>query len=197
MIDNNTNMLFQKVEKYLINKHIYCDKNWLLERINLYVSSKNIETDIYKEVLSTDINTMIDKEKIGALNKLNDLANPNTVKVKLNKSLFLQINGYSNIAQPTYKPKEALIDVLDKEKNLESKFLVNIDEDKEKEKNEKSVFKLELSDGVGSIVGFEYEFIPGLETSLGKKFSKVMVLPDTEVRRGIIYLRKGTTNILT
>jgi hypothetical protein len=193
MIDN-TNML--KVQKYLQNKNINVDKNWLLERLEIFKASQKIEEDIYKEVLATDISKFVDKEKTSACNKLNELSNPNLVKSKLGKALFLQINGYSNIAQPSYKPKEALIDLLEKEKNLESKFLVNIDEDKEKEKNEKSVFKLNLFDGVGEIIGFEYEFIPGSEAALSKKFSKILVLPESEVRRGVIYFKKNTINLL-
>jgi hypothetical protein len=194
MIDNNSNM--QKVEKHLLNKHIICDSKWLLEKIDKYSSNRKLDEDIYKEILVTDISQLIAKDKVQAANKLNELANPNIVKSKLTKTLFLQINGYSNIAQPSYKPKEALIDVLDKDKNVESKFLVNIDEDKEKEKNEKTIFKLELTDGVSNIIGFEYEFIPNLELALSKKFSKVIIHPDTEIRRGIIYLKKNTINLL-
>jgi hypothetical protein len=196
MIDNNSNNMLIKVEKYLLNKHIYCDKKWLLEKVEIFKSSNKPEEDIYKEILVTDINIFIDKDKVKAAFKLNELADPNAIKTKLNRNLFLQINGYSNIAQPTYKSKEALIDLLDKEKNLESKFLVNQDEDKEKEKVEKAVFKLELTDGVSKIIGFEYEFIPNLDTALSKKYSKILILPDSEIRRGIIYFKKNTINIL-
>src|SRR5690349_25070728 len=95
MIDNNSNMLL-KVEKYLLAKHINCDKKWLLEKIDLFKTSNKPEEDIYKELLSTDISLTIDKDKVKTF-KLNELADPGIIKTKLTRSLFLQINGYSNI----------------------------------------------------------------------------------------------------
>jgi hypothetical protein len=194
MIDNNSNML-QKVEEFLLKRYIHCDKRWLSDKIELFKSSPRIEEEIYKQLLITDINEFIDKNKHSTYTGLKDLNRADTKVKTLNKNIFLQVNEYTNIAQPSYKPKEALIDLLDKEKNVESKFLLS-QEEQESQRIEKKVFKMTLTDGTDSIYAFEHEAIPGLTDVLANKFPKLIVLKDAEIRRGTIFLKTKHINLL-
>ncbi len=191
MIDNNP--MLQRVEKYLSSKYVYCKTHWLNEMINKYKNTSKLEEEIFKEILLNDISVFIDKEKSNDYCNLSSLNDINTIKKNVSsKYLFLQINGYSNLCQPSYKPKPTLIDVLEKS---ESKFLEGNEEEKIAKK-EKAAYKLEVTNGVDNAVAFEYEALPELVPLLEKKNSKILIGPNFDIRRGVIYLRRNNTKLL-
>jgi hypothetical protein len=184
----------KKVSDYLKTKHINASSSWLKEKIDLNKNRNKIEEIIYKEAIHSDIKDFIDIEKLKSFPSSDE-------KLKLeNGNLFLQINGYLNIAESKEsqekKKEENLLDVLE---NFESKFLQS--EGEEVKKVERTVLKFELTDGKSIIHGFEYEdlkeFRQAMISALSlNKFLKVIVGPSYEIRRGIIYLKKDNIKLL-
>ena len=108
----------------------------------------------------------------------------------------MQISGYSNIAEPSENINKSSdnLDVLD---NFESKYLQS--EGEELKRTEKVLLKFEMTEGVETYYGFEYENLNDLKASLkssDNKFPKILIGPKTEIRRGIIYLRNNNTKLL-
>jgi hypothetical protein len=184
----------KKVSDYLKNKHINANSSWLKDKMNLHKNKNKIEEIIYKEAILSDIKDFIDKDKLKKFPS-------NDEKLKFeNGTIFLQINGYLNIAESKEsqdkKKEENLLDVLD---NFESKFLQA--EGEEVKRVERTVLKFEFTDGYSIVHGFEYEDLKEfrqamISTLAGNKFLKVIVGPTYEMRRGIIYLKKDNIKLL-
>ena len=184
----------KNVSDYLKKKNIYVDAKWLKEKYNMYKKKENIEECVYKDIISTNITEFIDKENLKILPSSEE-------KFKQEKAnIFLQINGYFNIAESKEnmekKKGENLFEVLE---NFESKFLQS--EEEEVKKVEKTVLKYEFTDGKSVIHGFEYEDLKDFRQAMiqafsTNKFIKVLIGPTFEVRRGIIYLKKDNIKLL-
>ena len=199
MIDNNSEemkKLVKKLDDFLISKHIFCKSEWLNEKLVTLKTSKKLEEDIMKEVVNTDINLIIDKERIKS--KFNLSSQPKFSKFyELNNYFLMQIIGYSNIAEPSENLNKSSnnLDVLD---NLDSKFLQS--EGEEKKKTEKILLKFEMTEGIDKYYGFEYENLNELKASFNSssnKFPKIILGPKTEIRRGILFLRNNNTKLLS
>jgi predicted amino acid racemase len=195
ILNSEMSSKLKKVEQFLESKFIFCTKNWLKDKVEIHKNSNKIEDKILSEIISSDISNFIDIEKVTAHCKISDFAKFDIKEKKINKNIFFQIKGYSNIAEPSEKvDKSGDIDVLE---NFDSKYLQS--EGEENKKSEKVVLKFELTDGVETIYGFEYEDLKDLKKNLissENKFVKVVVGPNFEVRRGIIYLKNDNINLL-
>jgi hypothetical protein len=200
MIENNSEEmknLVKKVDDYLISNYIFCNKNWLKEKIEPIKSSRKLEEEIMKEIINTDINTFIDKERTKNYLHLSKHTNFSTKLYEFNKFIFIKILGYSNIAEPIENVNKSSdnLDVLD---NFESKYLQS--EGEEMKKTEKVLLKFELTEGIDKYYGFEYESLNDLRNSLNSasntKFPKILIGPKTEIRRGIIYMRNNNIKLL-
>lgn len=192
----NHEEMFRKLDQILVNKKIFCRETWLRSKVNELTSTNTIEEDLLKEINRTDINDFIDKER---LEKYSNLKSHLDFATKLshvnNKFLLFQITGNCNIAEPSNKIDKngENLDVLDQ---FESKFLQG---DEEVKKNfEKVVLKLQMTDGLNVCYGFEYETVKIISELLGgdNKFPKIIVGPNLEIRRGIIYLNNSNTRLL-
>ncbi len=191
--DYSENM--KKVIDYLKTKHIPANSAWVKERVNALKNNKEkIEEEVYKLAIQSDLAEIVDKEQIKDFPSTEE-------KFKVESRMaFMQINGYANIAESKEtmekKKGESLLDVLE---NFESKFLQS--EEEEVKKTEKTVLKFEFTDGKNVVYGFEYEDLKDLRNELIKtntvnKFPKVLIGPNFEFRRGIIYLRKDNIKLL-
>lgn len=186
---------FKKVEQFLESKFIFCTNKWLKDKVEIHQNSNKIEDKILSEIISNDISKFIDTEKVTNFCKLSDFAKFDIKEKKINKNIFFQIKGYSNIAEPSEKvDKSGDIDVLE---NFDSKYLQS--EGEEIKKSEKIVLKFELTNGVDTIYAFEYEDLKDLKKyliSTENKFVKIVVGPNIEIRRGIVYLKNDNLNLL-
>ena len=160
---------------------------------------KSSNASLYNHLLKTDISLYIDKNKV--LNNCDTSKYAITEKEsKINKFIFAQIQGHSNIAEPLIVDQHHY-DNLDVVEKTESKFLQG--EDDIGKKYEKIIWKFQFNDGANLFYGFEYEEFNPNEISLMKNFSnesnkfmKVLIGPIVEVRRGIFYLTKRNFRIL-
>jgi len=200
MIENNSEEmknLVKKVDEYLISKYLFCNKNWLKEKIEPIKNSRKLEEEIMKEIINTDINSFIDKERTKNYLNLSTHTNFSTKLYELNKIIFMQILGYSNIAEPIENVNKSS-DNLDVLENFESKYLQS--EGEEMKKTEKVLLKFELTEGIDKYYGFEYESLIDLRNSLNtasnSKFPKILIGPKTEIRRGILYMRNNNIKLL-
>jgi hypothetical protein len=188
--------MIKKIDQYFINKNIFCKTSWIKNKIEIYKNSNKIETDIYKEILSTDIKEFIDPDRVKNYCDLNTYLDFNTKQKNINdKTIFAQIIGYSNIAEPSEKQEknEESLDVLDQ---FESKFLQG-DDDSHK-KAEKVVLKFQLSNGINTFYGFEYENVKAFNDLVNKESNhpKILIGPKVEIRRGIFYLKNDNVLLL-
>lgn len=199
MLDNNSEEmknLVKKVDNFLINKSIFCNKDWLTHKLVPLKTSKKVEEEIMKEIINTDINIFIDKDRAKNHFDLTLHNNFSTKLFEINMNIFMQILGYSNIAEPSENINKSSdnLDVLD---NFESKYLQS--EGEEIKKSEKVLLKFELTEGIEKYYGFEYENLNELKTNLNSttnKFPKIYLGPKTEIRRGIIYMRNSNVKLL-
>ncbi len=199
MIDNNSEEmknLVKKIDDLLIRKQIFCKSEWLKEKLLTLKTSKKLEEDIIKEVVNSDLNIIVDKERLKTNFDLSSHAKFSTKFYELNNYFLMQIIGYSNIAEPSENLNKSSdnLDVLD---NFESKYLQS--EGEEIKKTEKVLLKFEMTEGIDKYYGFEYENLNDLKAflnSTNNKFPKIIIGPKTEIRRGIIYLRNNNTKLL-
>lgn len=195
MIDDYSNSeMLKKIDQFLITNYIFCNPLWLKEKINGHKNSKKLEEDIYKEIIKSDINEFIDKERAKNYLNLSLISGVDKKLAKLEKYIFLEIIGYSNIADPIEKDDQNNKESFDVLEKIDSKFLQS--EDEPKVKTQKIILKMELSDGVDKIFGFEYENIKNIKTIINNKHPKILVGPKAEVRRGILYLDNSNVKLL-
>lgn len=192
-IDNIDNML-KRIDQYLVKQYIYCNRNWLLSKIEEYKSSKKIEDDIYKEVIKSDINEFADTERIKDAYKIAESLDFSIKHTVIKDFMFMQINGSSNIAEPSEKSGGDDEENLDVVENFESKYLQS--EDEVKVKTEKIILKFEMSNGVDLLYGFEYEMLKDIKKILNDKYPKILIGPNLEARRGVLYLRNNNVKLL-
>lgn len=190
---DNIEEVMKKISDNLKKKCIFVNPTWLKQKFELYKNKEKVEEFIYKDIINTDIIEFIDKE---------NLKSPSLEeKFILEKgNIFLQINGYFNIAESKEnmdrKTGDNLFEVLE---NFESKFLQS--EEDEIKKVEKTVLKFEFTDGKNLLHGFEYEDLKDFRNAMieafsTNKFLKVLVGPNYEIRRGIIYLKRDNIKLL-
>jgi hypothetical protein len=191
---DNLDEEMKKVSEYLKRRQVFAKSSWIKQKISEFKNQDKIEDLIYKESIITDIKEFVDTDQLKKFPSSQE-------KVKIEKgNIFLQINGYINIAeskeQLEKKKGENLFDVLE---NFESKFLQA--EGEETKKVEKTVLKYEFTDGKDVIYGFEYEDLKDFRNSMiqshsTNKFVKVLIGSTYEIRRGIIYLKKDNIRLL-
>lgn len=191
--DDNNSIMLKKVDQFLVSKSIFCNADWLKSKIQVLRLSSKIEEEVYKEVLATDLNTYVDQNR--ALNhcSLTFFNSFDNEKSNFDKAIFTQLVGYHNIAEPSFKNSEAGLDQVD-ENEFESRYLQG--EDERKPKAEKVVLKLQLTNGVETIYGFEYEVLKNLNVTINKPFPKLIIGPNVEVRRGIFFLKNNNVKLL-
>lgn len=193
--------LLNKVEQFLQKNYIYCTKSFLKNKIEAFKNLPKLEEKILEVIRTEDINSFIDKEKIGNF-KLAESCKYDVKNVKIKYNLLFQIDGYSNIAEPLEKNNKANEannnENLDELDNFESNYLQGDGEENVKQ-TEKVILKIKLTNGVDTLYGFEYEELTDLKKFLAtkdNKFVKIIVGPEVEVRRGILYLSQKNVKLI-
>ena len=180
----------QQIKKNISSKNIFLLDSWLNEKYNLFKEDYNDSTLLEKRIMNeidlTDIDLLIDKQKVISIR---DKVQFNVKQSLLNQYLFCQIVSINNIGDVTHQ-QEGHLDEIEK---IDNKYL-RTDDDEEKNKvqeKKKVVYKFELTTGVDIFYGFEYEKIDCLSNLQFTKYKKVMIGKDIEIRRGILYLKQS------
>ena len=182
-------------QKYLEYIHI---KPSFLQSTDPNIVSR--QKDLYNLLLKTNINEYIDKEKVKSLLDISQYTfDKKELKIS-NKYIFAQLQGHSNIAEPLQTNNQDYdnLDVLEK---TESKFLQG--DDNIGIKAEKYVWKLQLTEGINTFFGFEYQSFDDKNNNILKNFNsdtnkylKVLLGPNIDVHRGVFYLTNDNFKIL-
>ena len=183
-------------------RHIFILDNYTN---NLSEEIKSNKNKLYKHLLETNISNYIDKEKVK--NNFNsELYNLEIQKSLIdNKYIFCQINSIRNIAiskEDTKLKEYDNLDEIEDEDNAidDNKYLQG--EEGNISKTEKIYYKFELTTtGEDIFYGFEYsqfnqEIHDKLSSIKGPSFTKVLLGPKIEIRRGIFYFNNENFNIL-
>ena len=193
--------LLNKVEQYLQKNSIYCTKSFLKSKIEIFKNLPKLEEKILEVIKTENIENFIDKEKMKSF-KLSESCKFDVKKTIIKNNLIFQIEGYSNIAEPlekVNKANEANSENLDEVDNFESNYLQGDGEENVKQ-TEKVILKIKLINGVDTLYGFEYEELTELKkfftTAKDNKFVKIIVGPEVEVRRGILYLSQKNVKLI-
>jgi hypothetical protein len=199
MIELNSeemNTMMKKVDTYLTKRFVFCENSWLKDKIKVYKNNSKIEEQIYKDVIESDIKTFIDNNRLKEYYEISEKTNFQIKQYRSEKSILMQISGYSNIAESSENANKSS-DNLDVLENFESKYLQS--EGEENKKTEKVILKFDLTDGIDTYHGFEYECLNELKSfikSSENKYPKILILPTTEIRRGIFYLQNDLLKLL-
>lgn len=187
------------IEELLSKRGIFCKRNWLQELIDspplINQEAKLLEEHVLKQIKLRDISSFIDAEII---EKMFRFQRASSFKIFKGRCLA-QILEFKDISKPSPKVKDKTKDSIEK---IDNKFLTIDEEEEEQEsqnlkgKNEKSLYKFLLSNGVEDFFAYEYEKQEDLILDSRTEKQKVILGPEIEVRGGLVFLRKGTMNIL-
>ena len=174
-------------------------KNWISSQISTLITLNNRITEvqlnsyIMNEISKKDINSFIDKNQISELTKG---LFESKIKSNIHKGyFFIQIEKFINIADPLVIINNQSEEI----EKLESKFLANEEEEDPEilQKNDlKSLLKFTFSNGNEEFYGYEYEKLDLLTDFTINKFQKIILGPEIEIRRGLIYLRNLNFSLL-
>ena len=183
--------------KLNVLKYIFISNDYLNKLDNLI---KNNQSLLLKNLIENNIDEFIDKDKIKQNLDLSQFTILNKVNYIKQKYIFAQIIGRENIAEKKNIYDDDGSDNLDVIEKTEHKFLQG--EDNESNKFKKIVWNFAFNDGNTKFFGFEYqEFnrdtIERIKNMNEKdKFMKVIIGPNVEIRRGIMYLNKDNFSII-
>ena len=153
-----------------------------------FLSGKDVES-VNKTLKESDLADIINAEAQSMLN----LSFDQKVRTLDRKQLF-QVQMYLDIGKAVNKTKRDPI--LPKDEDV----ITFLEDDEEQSDNMfskgKSVYKMVLTNGIEEVMALEYEHIPDLVKLLSAKKGKLIVLPSTEVRRGVLMLDAKNTNLL-
>lgn len=182
---NDSEITLDQIRLDFQRQFIFLNYEWISSLYQSYIVDQEYRKDKFllflkQQIIDLNISVFIDYQQIKSINEINNF----DIKVNMIKGYyFLQILQIGNISEPK-KLYSSNIDVVEK---IDNKYLRSEEENKVQEK-QSSLNKMLLTDGRDEILAFEYEKIPFINISMMTKQQKVLIGPEVEIRRGIMYL---------